>query len=148
MPLSNKKLYFSVVSIIVLSILAASCAKRRVMLPVVKREKGIASWYGPKFHGKKTASGERYNQKDLTAAHKELPFGTMVKVINLDNMRSIIVRINDRGPFTRGRIIDLSRSAAKEIDMIASGTANVLLFYLPEEIEMESASRNINGGGV
>ncbi len=91
------------------------------------REKGIASWYGADFHGKKTANGETYNMYAYTAAHKTLPFNTYVKVTNLRNGKSTIVRINDRGPFVRNRIIDLSYSAAKEIGMARSGTAPVLI---------------------
>ncbi len=97
---------------------------------VLAREKGIASWYGGKFHGRKTASGERYDMNKLTAAHKTLPFGTRVRVTNLDTGRNVVVRINDRGPFVRGRIIDLSRAAARKVDMIRSGTARVLVEVL------------------
>lgn len=86
---------------------------------------GVASWYGPGFHGKKTANGERFNTNALTAAHKELPFNTMVRVTNLANGRSTTVRINDRGPFSKNRIIDLSKKAAQEIDMLRAGTARV-----------------------
>jgi len=88
-------------------------------------EVGIASWYGPGFHGKTTANGERYNMDSLTAAHKLLPFNTEVRVTRLDNNRSIIVRINDRGPFVKDRIIDLSRAAARRLDMEISGIARV-----------------------
>ncbi len=88
-------------------------------------ETGVASWYGPDFHGKQTASGETYNKYAYTAAHKTLPFGTRVKVTNLDNNATTNVIINDRGPFKSGRIIDLSYSAAKDIDMIGTGTARV-----------------------
>ena len=73
--------------------------------------RGIASWYGPNFHGKKTSNGEWYDMYAMTAAHKTLPFGTLVKVNNLENGKSVVVKINDRGPFVRGRIIDLSKSA-------------------------------------
>lgn len=90
-------------------------------------EVGVASWYGPGFHGKKTANGERYNQNAMTAAHKLLPFNTDIRVTNLDNGRSTVVRINDRGPFVANRVIDLSRRAAEQIDMIGSGTARVRL---------------------
>ena len=90
-------------------------------------EVGIASWYGPGFHGRRTASGEFYNMYDLTAAHKTLPLGTYVKVINLENGKSVIVRINDRGPFVPGRIIDLSYSAAKRLGMVKKGTAKVMI---------------------
>lgn len=86
---------------------------------------GIASWYGPKFHGKKTSNGETYSMYAHTAAHKTLPMNTIVRVINQENGKSTIVRINDRGPFVAGRIIDLSNIAAKDIDMIANGTARV-----------------------
>ncbi|WP_236842662.1 septal ring lytic transglycosylase RlpA family protein [Campylobacter lanienae] len=88
---------------------------------------GIASWYGPNFHGKKTSNGETYNMNSLTAAHKTLPMNTMVKVTSLKNGKTTIVRINDRGPFVAGRIIDLSKAAATEISMIADGTAPVRL---------------------
>lgn len=99
-------------------------------------QKGTASWYGPSFHGKKTANGEIYNMHAMTAAHKTLPLGTVVSVRNLRNGRKIVVRINDRGPFVRGRIIDLSNAAAKKIGMIAEGTA-------PVEIKaLETISKN------
>ena len=88
-------------------------------------ETGEASWYGPGFHGKKTASGERYNQNAFTAAHKTLPFGTLLKVTNLNNGLSTTVVVNDRGPFKKGRIIDLSNAAAKRINMIGTGTTRV-----------------------
>ena len=80
-------------------------------------EQGPGTWYGPKFHGRKTASGERYNQNDLTAAHKTLPFGTLVEVKNPANNKTVVVRINDRGPFTYNAIIDLSRAAAQQIEL-------------------------------
>ena len=93
-------------------------------------EQGTASWYGPNFNGKPTASGEKFNQSAMTAAHKTYPFGTVVRVTNLRNGRSVEVRINDRGPFVKGRIIDLSRGAAKKIDMIQAGTVPVRLDVL------------------
>lgn len=86
---------------------------------------GIASWYGPNFHNKKTSNGEIYNMHLHTAAHKTLPMNTLVKVHSLDTNKSTIVRINDRGPFVEGRIIDLSSAAAKDIDMVKTGTAKV-----------------------
>jgi peptidoglycan lytic transglycosylase len=91
---------------------------------------GKASFYANKFQGRKTASGDRFDQKKLTAAHRSLPFGTMVKVTNLSNGLSVVVRINDRGPFIRGRIIDLSRAAAKKINMIKSGVVKVRIEVL------------------
>lgn len=86
---------------------------------------GIASWYGPKFHGKKTSNGETYSMYAHTAAHKTLPMNTIVRVTSKENGKSTIVRINDRGPFVSGRIIDLSNSAARDIDMLTKGTARV-----------------------
>lgn len=88
-------------------------------------EEGMASWYGPGFHGKKTANGETYNQFAMTAAHKLLPLGAKVRVTHLGNGRSIIVRVNDRGPFVDDRVIDLSRAAAGQLDMVGAGTARV-----------------------
>ncbi len=87
--------------------------------------RGQASWYGPGFHGRRTANGEVFNQNAMTAAHKTLPFGTKVQVTNLRNGRSVVVRINDRGPFTRGRIVDLSAGAARVIGLKSSGIAPV-----------------------
>ncbi|MEM9220191.1 MAG: septal ring lytic transglycosylase RlpA family protein [Cyanobacteria bacterium P01_F01_bin.150] len=86
---------------------------------------GMASWYGPGFHGRTSASGERFNQYAMTAAHRTLPFGTMVEVVNLNNGASTVVRINDRGPYSHGRVIDLSAAAAQEIGMMGSGVAPV-----------------------
>ena len=91
------------------------------------REQGIASWYGPGFHGKLTANGERYDMYAMTAAHKTLPFGTRVRVTNLENGKSIVVRINDRGPFVGNRVIDLSRTGAERIGMLTKGIAPVRL---------------------
>lgn len=88
-------------------------------------EEGLASWYGPGFQGRRTASGERFNQNALTCAHKTLPFGTKLKVINLDNGQELVVTVNDRGPFVPSRIIDLSREAAKRLDILRQGTAHV-----------------------
>ncbi len=104
---------------------------------------GIASWYGPDFHGRATANGETYNMNDLTAAHRTLPFNTMLRVENLDNGRSVVVRINDRGPYVGNRVIDLSRRAAQEIDMIGPGTARVAL-YLIREGDRPVTSQNVS----
>lgn len=93
-------------------------------------QRGIASWYGPKFHARHTSNGEIYDMYASTAAHKTLPMNTMVKVYNLDNGKSTIVRVNDRGPFITGRIIDLSNKAARAIDMVGRGTANVKITIL------------------
>lgn len=88
-------------------------------------ERGLASWYGPGFHNERTSSGEPYDMYAMTAAHKTLPIPTYLRVTNLENGRSIVVRVNDRGPFVRGRIIDLSYTAAWKLDMIKTGTARV-----------------------
>jgi rare lipoprotein A len=88
-------------------------------------EKGKASWYGKKFHGRLTSTREVYNMYKISAAHKSLPIPCYVKVTNLDNNKSLIVRVNDRGPFKKGRIIDLSYAAAKKLGFIEQGTANV-----------------------
>ena len=94
------------------------------------RQRGKASWYGRKFHGRKTSNGETYNMYAMTAAHKTLPFNTYVRVRNLKNSRKIEVRINDRGPFARGRIIDLSYAAAKKLGIVGPGTATVEIVAL------------------
>lgn len=91
---------------------------------------GMASWYGPGFHGRLTANGEVYNQEALTAAHPSLEFGTQVQVTNLNNGRSVVVTINDRGPYAGGRVIDLSAAAARTLNMISSGVAPVELTIL------------------
>ena len=93
----------------------------------VYEEIGDASWYGPGFHGRKTASGEIYDMNDMTAAHKELPLGTKVKVTNLHNGKSVVVRINDRGPFHGNRIIDLSKAAARKIGSLDKGVVKVII---------------------
>lgn len=96
-------------------------------------ETGIASWYGPGFHGKDTANGETYDQNDLTAAHRTLPMPSAVRVTNLENGRSIVLRINDRGPFARGRIIDVSRRGAQLLGFEKNGVAKVRVDILPDE---------------
>lgn len=97
------------------------------IVEIGEKAEGIASWYGPGFHGKKTSSGEIYDQNSLTAAHKTLPMNTILKVTNLKNNKEVIVRVNDRGPFVANRIIDLSNAAAYTIDMVNDGTAPVKL---------------------
>jgi rare lipoprotein A len=94
------------------------------------REKGIASWYGEDFHGRKTSNGEIYDMYAMTAAHKTLPLGTYVKVRNLNNNETVVVRINDRGPFVRGRIIDMSYTSAKKLGLVGPGTAPVEVIAL------------------
>jgi rare lipoprotein A len=109
-------------------------------------ETGIASWYGPNFHGKRTANGEIYNQNDLTAAHRTLQMPSIVRVTNLENGRSVVVRINDRGPFKRGRIIDVSKRAAELLGFIGNGTARVRVDVLEKESRQiaEAAKRGMN----
>ena len=116
----------------ILIIFITACAGRHYELevplssvPTGWKQRGYASWYGPKFHGRKTASGETFNMYSLTAAHRTLPLGTYVKVRNLKNGRTVVVKINDRGPYVRGRIIDLSYAAAKRLGMIRDGVVPV-----------------------
>ncbi|MDX2154786.1 MAG: septal ring lytic transglycosylase RlpA family protein [Bryobacteraceae bacterium] len=128
---------------IVLLALISACAKKKTAVtvpsppgvaaspPVGYIEEGIASWYGHPYHGRAAANGEIYDMEKLTAAHRTLPFGTWLRVDNLANDKNVIVRINDRGPFVDGRIIDLSRAAARQIDMIGPGTARVRLTVTP-----------------
>jgi len=91
---------------------------------------GAASWYGQAFHGRKTASGERFDMRRMTAAHRTLPFGTLLEVTNLANGRTVTVRVNDRGPFSGGRILDLSHAAAEKLGFVGSGTAKVAVRVL------------------
>ena len=89
------------------------------------RQVGVASWYGPGFHGRLTASGERFDQNDLTAAHRNLPLGSEVRVTNLENGRTVTVEINDRGPYVKNRVLDLSKAAARRLGIIENGVAKV-----------------------
>lgn len=93
-------------------------------------QKGMASWYGPGFHGRRTASGERFNSYEMTAAHRYLPFGTRLRVVNESNGRSVVVRVNDRGPFTHRRIIDLAKGPAQALGLTSTGTGYVSLHRL------------------
>jgi rare lipoprotein A len=117
-------------------LLASSCTLKRAEMRHEGRsgvgmvQYGVASWYGKKFHGNPTASGEIYDMYQLTAAHRNLPLGTHVMVTNLENNRSVEVKINDRGPFVKGRIIDLSYAGARSIDMVDKGTARVKVVVL------------------
>jgi len=94
-------------------------------------ERGMATWYGERHQGGQTASGERFDMNAMTAAHKSLRMNTRVRVTNLKNGRQVVVRINDRGPYGRGRIIDLSRAAARSLDMIGDGVVPVTVEVLP-----------------
>jgi rare lipoprotein A len=111
-------------------LLAVSACARLPRPGAEASQVGVASWYGNEFHGRPTSSGEVFDANDLTAAHRTLPFGTYVMVTNLVNDRSVVVRINDRGPFVRGRIIDLSYAAARALGLVGPGTARVRLDIL------------------
>ncbi len=104
--------------------------KDRTLIESHEKIIGYASYYAEKFHGKKTASGEIFDMNSLTAAHRTLPFGTICKVTNLENNKSVIVRINDRGPFIESRILDLSKGAARAIDGLAAGIIKVKIEIL------------------
>jgi len=127
-------------SILCSVILLASCAGKNYF-PSGNVQKGLASWYGPDFHGKLTSNKEIYNMHALTAAHKTLPFGAYVRVTNLNNGKSVVVRINDRGPFVKGRIIDLSYSAAKKLGMDITGVAPVKIKVLKKYSPKKSSQK-------
>jgi rare lipoprotein A len=122
--LSGRTIAVSITGI-VLSLVLAGCKKQPLETPQVKGETGVASWYGHPFDGRLTANGETYDMEKMTAAHRTLPFGTVVRVHNLGNQKTAEIRINDRGPFVQNRIIDLSHAAAQQINM--AGIANVQL---------------------
>ncbi len=113
------------VPVVLLVLLTAMLSAESLPAQTAFTQTGVASYYGKKFHGKKTANGERFSMWAMTAAHKTIPFDSRVRVTNLANNKSVIVRINDFGPHLKGRIIDLSRGAAAKIDMIKTGTARV-----------------------
>ncbi len=115
--------YIRIFVILLCGLLSFTSCSRKIT------ENGKASYYADKFEGRKTASGETFRQNGLTAAHRTLPFGTKVKVINISNGKSVTVRVNDRGPFSQGRVIDLSKKAAKRIGMISTGVAVVEIKY-------------------
>lgn len=112
-------------------------------MPVVVQEQGGASWYARHFQGRRTANGERYDQNELTAAHKTLPFGTVVRVRSESNGKEVDVRINDRGPFVAGRVIDLSQAAARALDMLQLGVKKVSLL-LPAALRPGKGNTNLN----
>lgn len=115
-----------------LAVITSSCHRKHIpsaSTEVSGSETGLASFYSESYNGRKTANGEIFHSSALTAAHKTLPFGTKVKVINLKNGKSVKVRINDRGPFISGRIIDLTKAAAKKIDMVNDGVVKVKIRY-------------------
>ncbi|HEV8147234.1 MAG TPA: septal ring lytic transglycosylase RlpA family protein [Bryobacteraceae bacterium] len=137
-PFHAGRTRFACAAIIVSSCIVSACGHKsaRASIPgsipaatvrAGHTETGVASWYGNPYHGRRTASGEIFDMERLTAAHRTLPFQTEIEVTNLDNGKRVNVRITDRGPFTKGRILDLSRAAARAIDMIGPGTARVRL---------------------
>jgi rare lipoprotein A len=130
--------YFGVVF---LTVLAAVSCSRTVVATREDTQIGIASWYGGEFHGRRTSSGEVFDMNDMTAAHPTLPFGTLVDVTNLENGRATTVRINDRGPFIRGRIIDLSYAAARVLGIVGPGTARVRIAVVRDSPERDRTSR-------
>ena len=109
----------------VISVEEESITADRSLVEFVDKGSMKASWYGPGFHGRKTANGEVYDQMSFTAAHKSLKFGTLLKITNLKNEKSVVVRINDRGPYIRGRDLDLSKAAALELGMVRKGVAKI-----------------------
>lgn len=121
-----------IIPLFLVLILVSSCHRRSIPASAKERsgsETGLASFYAESYNGKKTANGEIFNSSAFTAAHKKLPFNTKVKVTNLTNGKTVKVRINDRGPFVTGRIIDLTRAAAKKIDMVGAGVVKVKIRY-------------------
>jgi rare lipoprotein A len=114
------------------ALLLSACASQGHVDPHGYRAEGQASYYGARHHGNKTASGERFDQHALTAAHRSLPFGSRVQVTNLRNDKTVVVRINDRGPYAKKRVIDLSQQAAKQLDMLRDGVAPVRIEQLAE----------------
>jgi rare lipoprotein A len=119
-----------IVACAMIVICLSACSHRASVAIPSKYQTGQASWYGEKFNNSRTASGEKFNMNKLTAAHPTLPFNTVVRVENLKNGRTVKVRINDRGPFIKGRIIDLSREAAEKLDMIREGVVPVRIEIL------------------
>jgi rare lipoprotein A len=128
--------HLALATVLICQILAIGCSgNRKPAAPPtlgVPLERGIASWYGPKFNGRTTASGERYDMNAYTAAHPSLPFGTKIGVRNTRTGREVVVKVNDRGPYSKNRIIDLSYAAAKEVGVVGPGTASVEIYRIPE----------------
>src|SRR5215471_11138985 len=130
---------------VVAGVLLSGCGpKKRASLPAAARlgsaETGITSWYGVPYHGRRAADGEIYDMEKMTAAHRTLPFGTWVRVKNLDNSQTVDVRIMDRGPFVKGRFLDLSHAAAVAINMIGPGTAKVRITVIAAPALVEIAA--------
>lgn len=127
-PTSRPRLALAILALGLVSFVSSGCSMNRYDRPEPGTvQRGIASWYGEPFHGRATASGEIYDMHLMTAAHRDLPLGTTVEVTNLDNGRRVRLRVNDRGPFVRGRILDVSYAAAKKLGMVGPGTARIEL---------------------
>lgn len=128
---NRNALHVLLLALIVTAMMFTACGRKRARVATPPRigttQTGVASWYGPPYHGRRSANGEVYDMERLTAAHRTFAFDTWVRVRNLDNGKEVDVRITDRGPFVRGRIIDLSKAAARDIDMIGPGVAKVKL---------------------
>ncbi len=133
----NRNLFMGVFIIITLLFVGSAPAQGENL----ELQKGLASWYSPSLVGARTASGEPYVPTKLTAAHRTLPFGTYVSVTNLHNNKSVVVRINDRGPFIQGRVIDLSQTAANQIGMTRQGIAQVKVDLYPNQSVLASQTR-------
>lgn len=143
---SPPRLGVLLLSLLVFALAACSSLDEPRLFPTGPPERGQASWYGPRFHGRKTASGERYDMHKMTAAHRTLPFGTRVAVRNLENGETIEVRINDRGPFARGRIVDLSYAAAKALQIVGPGTAEVELAVIGAALPLAAQFQTVQVG--
>lgn len=141
--LFKKRILFYILGSI---ILLSSCS-RMEYFPSGNIQRGLASWYGPEFHGKATSNKEVYNMYDMTAAHRTLPFGTYVQVTNLNNGKSVVVRINDRGPFVKERIIDLSYAAAAKLGMSGQGVAPVEIRVLKKYSPKKSSQKYLVQAG-
>lgn len=144
--LSNKNVGLILAAALIFMTLAA-CAPYQAGRSVHYKASGDASWYGPGFAGKKTSNGEKFDPRDMTAAHKTLPFGTTLKVTNLDNGKSCVVRVNDRGPFIGDRILDLSKAAAEKIGMVGTGTAPVEIIALSTPKAVKEAEKSEKASG-
>ena len=138
MNVSSRKNIIIIAAVAVVAILVAVIGLDSTFEDGPVTQRGEASWYGPGFHGKKTASGQIYNQNAMTAASRTLPLGTRVMVTNLDNGKEVEVTINDRGPYAKGRIIDLSKAAARKLGFIKAGVARVRIEVISEP---ETASK-------
>ena len=128
--------------LVVSGVLLSSCAaisKGRADLDLGMKQKGVASWYGDDFHGRTTASGELYDMHALTAAHRTLPLGTVVRIVNVVNGKHVTIRVNDRGPYVHGRILDLSYAAAKTLGMVQDGVS---------AIQLEVVGKNLSESGM